>query len=389
MKILLISKTAVKGGSASGVNNLVEALRSVNQEVVVETADQKTFIKWIFRGIEYVFNRFFFEKGAHFFKFYASSLNIEKLVKAHNPDIVQLCNVSDNCIDMKSVGFLSVPVVHRLSDFWPYHGPLHYSINPYSGFFSAPLFKLINGTLSRGAIDIIVAPSTWTKTTLERTMTTTTSIEVVPNAVNIDKKCLPRNLKSTKIIRFGVISVNLNTPRKGIKNIVIFLEELNKDIRVELYVYGNGPVFELNDVSFKVLRCGRYKKTEIDKVFQSFDILLYPAYLENSANTITEALSVGVPLIAQSGTGNDYYVESDVGFLFDFKNSTPQNRLNFTRLVFMLMKDYLIYSQSCLKTANQKFSHKIVGKKYEKIYQKLLQAELRERFHAEQKSDSE
>ena len=58
MKILLISKTAVKGGSASGVNNLVKALRAVNQEVVLETADQKPFIKWIFRGLEYLFNRF-------------------------------------------------------------------------------------------------------------------------------------------------------------------------------------------------------------------------------------------------------------------------------------------------------------------------------------------
>ena len=136
MKILLIARTGSRGGSASGVNNLKKALKTVGNDVVLITADKTSLVFRFFRALEYLFNRVIFGKGNNFFKFGPSSLDIIKLTKKYKPDIVQLCNISGNCIALDEIKKLKIPVVHRLSDFWPYHGPIHYSLDPYKGFFS-------------------------------------------------------------------------------------------------------------------------------------------------------------------------------------------------------------------------------------------------------------
>ena len=389
MKVLVISRTVAKGGSASGVINLVNALRAVNNEVVVETADRKSIAFLFFRSIEYLFNRVLFEKGAHLFKFFTATINLKKLVDRHNPDIVQLCNISDNCINLNDIASLSVPVVHRLSDFWPYHGPSHYSAKPYKGLFTSPFFNFVNGTLIQKHPDIIVAPSTWTKSILKETGSASSLIEVIPNAVLSHSDTKKRVLQKQNVIKLGVISVNLNTPRKGIRNIVTFLEELNNFLPVELHIYGRGHVTALDDVAFKVIAHGPYQKEDMVDVFSSFDILIYPAYLENSANTITEALSMGVPVIAQNGTGNDFYIDTNVGFLFDFKISSVENKRHFNSIISKLIEDYPRYSEASMRKAKHEFSHIAVGKKYQKIYKDLQKIYLKERSDARHESNAE
>jgi glycosyltransferase involved in cell wall biosynthesis len=369
MKILLIARTASRGGSASGVNNLKQALKTAGNDVILITADNANLIAKFFRLIEYLFNRIIFGKGNNFFKFGSPSLDIIKLTKKYNPDIVQLCNISGNCIALNEIKKIKIPVVHRLSDFWPYHGPMHYSITPYKGFFAKKIFKIINGTAIDHGIDAIVCPSEWTMDNLDLNIGLSASKNFIPNAVKSNG--IVSKISSKKPLKLGLISVNLDTKRKGSSHIIPFLNNLSEKINFILEIYGNGQIKGIETARFSYRYNGPFKLGDIKNVYMNINILLYPPYLENSGNTITEALSFGVPVIAQSGTGNDSYVNENVGALIDYKNFSTQEYFNFLKQIENLYSCYDTAQLNCITSVKEQYSYIAVGTKYTELYKNL------------------
>jgi hypothetical protein len=74
---------------------------------------------------------------------------------------VQLCDVSGNVLRLSDVAGMPCPVVHRMSDLWPYHGPAHYAVRPETAPRSARW--LMRRTVLAGARlpAARVAPSQW------------------------------------------------------------------------------------------------------------------------------------------------------------------------------------------------------------------------------------
>jgi glycosyltransferase involved in cell wall biosynthesis len=93
--------------------------------------------------------------------------------------------------------------------------------------------------------------------------------------------------------------------------------------------------------------------------------------LENSGNTITEALSFGVPVIAQNGTGNDTYINENVGALIDYKNFSTQECASFLKQVEKIHSCYDDFKKNCIKRVNEHYSFLSVGTKYTELYKKL------------------
>jgi glycosyltransferase involved in cell wall biosynthesis len=369
MRILLIARTGSRGGSASGANNLKKALKTVGNEVILITADETNLIVRFFRVIEYLVNRMIFGKGNNFFKFGPPSLDIIKLTKKHNPDIVQLCNISANCIALNDIKKLKIPVVHRLSDFWPYHGPIHYSKTPYKGFFSKKIFNIINGTIIDFGVDAIVCPSKWTMNNLDLDIRLDAFKTFIPNAVKSND--IVTKISSEEPLKLGLISVNLDTKRKGSSHIIPFLNNLSEKINFMLEIYGNGEIKGIETARFSYRYNGPFKLGEIQNVYTNINILLYPPYLENSGNTITEALSFGVPVIAQNGTGNDTYINENVGALIDYKNFSTQECASFLKQVEKIHSCYDDFKKNCIKRVNEHYSFLSVGTKYTELYKKL------------------
>lgn len=369
MKILLIARTGRSGGSASGANNLKQALKTARNDVILITADKTNLIIRFFRIIEYLVNRMIFGKGNNFFKFGPPSLDIIKITKKYNPDIVQLCNISGNCIALNDIKKLKIPVVHRLSDFWPYHGPMHYSTSSYKGFFSKKIFKKINGTIIDSGIDTIVCPSKWTMDNLDLDSRLNASKAFIPNAVKLSE--VASKISYYEPIKFGLISVNLDTKRKGSSHIIPFLNNLSEKMNFILEIYGSGQIKGIETAKFSYRYNGSFKLGEIKNVFTNINILLYPPYLENSGNTITEALSFGVPVIAQIGTGNDTYINKNVGALIDYKNFSMQEYDLFLKQVENIYTNYDAYQKNCITLVREQYSFLAVGTKYTELYKNL------------------
>src|SRR5690554_6699496 len=206
MKIVIISKSFSKGGAASGARNLRKALDNAGAEVISYDSMclEVSIVKKLIRVVERVFDRLFFDPETHCFRFFKESLDLMEVYNRHKPDIIQLCDISGNLVDLRKACEVPCPVVHRLSDFWPYHGASHYSLSAdkgsvlANGFFSF----FINQPKPRSLYHI--TPSEW----LRDSLITDSSAGrfFIPNAVQLQVTELPKYRNSQDFLTLGFIS---------------------------------------------------------------------------------------------------------------------------------------------------------------------------------------
>ncbi len=355
MKVLLVARSFTRGGAATGAANLGMALDAAGLEVVRISADDQPSR---LRTIERVIERVLFDAETHCVRLGAPSIDLSAEVTRHAPDVVQLCDVSANTIDVRKVAALAPPTVHRMSDFWPYHGPAHYAGAPGSGTGLARRLFAMGGYASF-APTARVAPSDWLADKVEGVRP-----HVIPNAVADVPSAAPRELKEGPV-RLGFISGKLNDPRKGLNRLLSAVQALPPDLAV-LHCYGAGKVAER---SGQVLNKGRFDKADRARVYEEIDILICPSRLDNSPNTVTEALSHGVPVIGQTGTGMESYIRDDHGVLLDFWGRTGPDLQG---AISKITARYNAFSEAALKRARSEFAPATVGQAYEKLYERLL-----------------
>jgi len=367
MKVLFITKTLHKGGAASGAKNLINALRCAGAEVIPLDAYEAQSRKGIgfLRKSERILERIFFDAGTHCLRMGPPTFNLLNLYAEHQPDIIQLGDVSGNTIRFSDLKKLRCPVVHRMSDFWPYHGARHYADTIPNKLSFAD--HLLSWTIYNGKHkpDTFVAPSDWLANQLGET-----PVQVIRNAVSATCKIEPRVTQSQPL-RFGFISNPLHDPRKGIDTLPKFLNSLAKHTgEIELHLFGHG---RFREVSFiPEVKChfhGTFSPKDIAATYSKMDILLCPSKKDNSPNVITEALAHGVPVIAQTGTGMDSYVQYTFGALVDFQNGYVEHFLD---EVNRLAVTYNEASSSALQYANSDLAPTKIGRAYLDIYAELI-----------------
>ncbi|MBR9847006.1 MAG: glycosyltransferase [Algicola sp.] len=381
MKVLFITKTFIKGGAATGASNLALALEAHGFNVVrVGAYECKSSITTkFFRSIERVLEHIFLGPNYHFLKLWPSTINVKKLVAKHKPDILQLGDVSGNVISFSELKYIDIPIVHRLSDTWPYLGAGHYTEG--GGLYKKNINKLANMILKQSVPFAItkkinvVAPSAW----LLDTMTKSTASKF--NSLSFIRNCTPiqndgflnSGLKDTKKVSFGFISADLYDPRKGLFNLVKPLEELaNFGYSVDLNLYGSGQEKQITKCDgVNIIYHGSYKKSEANKVYGTFDVLLCPSVQDNSPNVLTEALSFSTPVIGNRNTGIESYVMSAFGGIVDFSTMTSQDLQEFVELVHKIQSNYSEYSRNAFEFVCKCLSPEAIGNSYGELYKKL------------------
>lgn len=350
-RVLFLTNTLDKGGAASGASNLLQSLQSQDclEVFVYSSASNKSLIVLFFRFLEKVLNKLLLPEYCDFFKLYKPTFNINKLVKSHDIDIVQMCDVSKNLVSY-DFSDISVPVFHRLSDFFPYVGNYHYCDPSKITKFATSDNRFSNLNL--------IFPSYWLQQCVTNVGHGFNSYTTIMNASS-NRKHL--GMKSNIIPKLGFISASLDEVRKGYKNLEPFFSKID----YQFIVYGKGSHGLFNNVCF----AGVYSKSDIEHVFKSFNILLCPYMIDNSPNTLTEALSFGIPVIAQSGTGMDTYINENHGFLFDFKSS-DYSKLN--NLISIIIENYNFYSINAKKFSDMNLSHDVIGSSYLSFYNSVI-----------------
>lgn len=373
MKILLLAKTLSKGGAASGARNLLGALEAAGAEVVACAADELTDGKPVrmVRTAERVIERLFFDAETHCLRFGPASCDLGQLYARHKPDIIQICDVSGNTLRFGDIARLPCPIVHRMSDFWPYNGAHHYAEHyPTQPSLADRLLRMTNFD-GHCLPDHRVAPSKW----LADCLGGGEQISIIRNAVEVPADMRPRQ-RNPGTVTFGFISNSVLDPRKGFVDLPVLLAAhfaQRPDQKIILQVFGKAKAADLPAIPGVELRLNApFGKDDLDRVYGSFDILLCPSVRDNSPNVVTEALARGVPVIARAGTGIDSYVTERTGYLVDFSRSKVETIGAFSRAVNAICSDPTAFSMAARDYARQELLPKVIGARYLDLYRMLI-----------------
>lgn len=375
MRILFITTNFKHGGAATGARNLASCLEYYGHEVIKVDKYYNTGFRYFFFGlfrlVERIIERcFLYKDDSHFVKIGPASLDVISLVERFRPDIVQFGFIAGNIISYKDIRKISKPVYMRVSDFWPFHGVKHYPSfeKKQKSLLSGFLFRMFMKNFYFENVSVI-CPSEWTKDKLLESDFIFNGVSFIPNAVDVS---VDVKVSNSFAFDFLVISGNLDDPRKGILNFLKFFKlAVECGLKMKLSLIGRysqrlkkivNSMGLAEHVSFLGLLDSLVVKEHIAKA----KFLICPSTYDNSPNVVTEAFSLGTPVIAQSYTGMNSYVRHGFnGFLLDFNDCSKSNVNHFNNL---FINDLVELRYNAHQSALIDFSYNSIAKKYTHVY---------------------
>lgn len=196
------------------------------------------------------------------------------------------------------------------------------------------------------------------------------NISVIPNGIDTDFFRPDKFKQSDKKFEFlfaGRFSEQ--------KNLAFLLEQFavlakKHERKIILHMVGDGPLrddlkfrAEKLRISDSVLWHGWVEKTKLLALLRKVDCFINPSLYEGMPNTVLEAMSCGLPVIASDVAGNNEVVtENRTGFLFQLNN--PKQALQ--AMHRMIVNPELTYrmGQNARKSAKIDFSWKETVRQY-------------------------
>ena len=192
-------------------------------------------------------------------------------------------------------------VSNNLSKLYAKHGL------PYSYSSEDPFWRQICSDIESG--DAILVNSEYVKSTLIANGCRADKIQVIYLGVREDFSGLKTNY-ATKHKDFRIIFTGSFGLRKGADLIIGAVEELTKSgLSVIVEVAGDSSEGEklLQDrphLRSHFIFHGFVPQDRLKKLLQGADVYLFPSYVEGSAKSVMEAMSVGLPVICSKETGS-------------------------------------------------------------------------------------
>jgi len=415
LKIALISTFDQTGGAAIACHRLMTALTTQGAEPTMlvqrKSSDQSNIISMnqgIFQNrgfLNFALERALFlpyEKSkALRFKF--SPGNVGQSIAHHKiiqeADVIHIHWFNQAFISLehlKQLGALGKPLIWTLHDMWAFTGGCHYNDGciqyqsncGHCPLLSKPSSKDLSYRLWQKRsklyqqLDIqFVTCSNWLKSeALKSDLIQEESIQAVPNPIDTDQfrpliKNQLREEYNLKQDTFYILflAMKISDPRKGFhllkRAIETFSQRFSNQRNVEIIVVGEANPEEVS-LPFKTHFLGRINEaSKIVEAYNLADVFILPSLQDNLPNTVMEALSCGVPVVAfQSGGVPDMVNHLENGYLADAEdtNDLCEGMLQ----IYENENQYLSYSNNARSSVLSRFSFEQVSKRYLEVYEK-------------------
>ncbi len=408
MKILFINRSDLGGGAAKvgwrlgwGLNKyyktenhyLVEVKRTNKKNVIEVRSNSMEKLAGLF------LNKLFSTLGLQYLYLPISSRNILKKVKQINPDVISMHNIHGGYFQTDLLSKLSkyAPVVWTFHDMWPVtRNAAHTfgddswremkpianerSIYPQIGINTGGYLLRRKKKIYANSRFLVVSPSDWMLDIAEKSpLLEGKKIVKIYHGVDhgvfksSNKRKARKKLRintQKKIIMFGSDILN-NNPWKGGETLSEILNKINRvtDDEIVILIVGKGNVDFLKKYKNLTVKHMGYISSErkLADCYNAADCFINPTRADSLSLMLVEAISCGLPCVAYAIGGTKEVIVNGVnGYLVE-----PFNKDEFTERVLKILKNEKLSSKmsaSGEEIARQKYSLKIMAKKYYKLF---------------------
>lgn len=323
--------------------------------------------------------------------------NYSNFINSSDYDLINLHWVCGEMMSINDIGRIKKPIVWTLHDMWPFCGAEHFTFDDRwkTGYYSdnnisrKKIFFDLNKFVWERKVKFwkksmfIVGVSNWIshcakESVLMRNFPVTTISNTLdtnfwkPEDQNTSRKYfnLPERIK---ILGYG----SLGYRNSSLKGKDLFLSSLKKikfnKEKFAIFVIGDGNDFveELRGIKiFKIPRIDDDNKMK--KFYNAVDFVVIPSRLEFFGQTASEAISCGKPVVCFDTTGlKDIILNKSNGLIIDPFNidKLAEGIDFFLELSAFNSKEFCENSR---KIALEKFSYKVISKKYIQLYSQII-----------------
>jgi glycosyltransferase involved in cell wall biosynthesis len=340
-------------------------------------------------------------KGRFTFPSFGENLAKNKLIK--ECDVINLHWISGAFLSLNSLEQLkqlNKPIVWTQHDMWAFTGGCHYtagcekfitscSICPKLIFksendFSAKIFKRKKVIFDQMNLTLVSSSNWLAEESMRSELLRTKNSHVIPTPIdfniytNINKEKARTDLRlplGKKLILAG--AMNLEDERKGFHFLIEALQNIynsNNKLcsELELVVFGKLDETVFNKIPFKVHQLGRLNnEDDIVKAYNTADIYLAPSLEDNLPNTIMEAMSCGIPVVAFNVGGIPDMIDHNTNGIL----ATLLSSEELANGIKLLLNDDSLrknFSNSAREKVIKNFDQIIIAEKYFEVYKSLL-----------------
>ncbi len=405
MKVSHINFSDLSGGASIAANRICKALKTLSLEtelrvqkkyssldyVHILNSRSHDFYTSIIRKLEFLLSKFLFI-SKETFSISMHFSNAHKKINNLSSDLIHLHWINGGMLSIKDISRIQKPLVWTLHDMWAFSGPRHYyldsELSAISGihtkvtFFEKSLAKAIyNKKTSSWRYPIhIVAPSQWMADHAKKSLLMKNwPISVIKNPIDTEQ-WVPENQDVSRdffklpqkksLILFGAAG-GIEDQRKGFTYLKNALKKIGQNDDIELVMYGGTKLDLSLGLNIKIHNMGYISDPhKLKKLYSACNVLVVPSIQDNLPNTAIESLACSTPVVAFNLCGMpDLILHKKTGYLAEAFNSDDlMNGINWA--INLEISDKV--KEHCRNYAVENFSLEVIGKKYIKLYEKIL-----------------